>query len=204
MCFANKNRYNFASCFSSLLKMAESDASIDEALKQISNTLNSHSDSFQRIEQSLSLLRLTHENQLPLLQTTIRNQLQEIENNLRTLLISQNEILKELTNEIRSIKEDVTEIKNMVKTQQASHMYSTPTYQLNTQRADQTASIPNLRILQDRQLSTKILQETSRIANPLTIVIPSSSAIPTFPDTPSERSCLCPVRIEEFRRIMSE
>ena len=183
--------------------MTESKVSIDEAFKHFTNTLNTHSESIQRIDQSLTALQLDHNTQIPLLQTSRRDDLQSVEQNLSTRFATKTDVITIVTEELRLLKAEIKELQTLFLDQIASQAQGITTSDSPNIRAPDATSTPTPPILQSRQIPTLSSTTVLHDPSPSTIVLPPTSSTPTFSGKPTDRPRQFLLRIEEYTQTVN-
>ena len=183
--------------------MADSKVSLDEAFQRFTTTLNAHTESIQRIETNIISIQQQHDTQIPMLQNNTREELHSIADNLTTLFTSKDEFWSKVTDDMRMLKADLFELKDLIRAKAEvprSHNAHSPSVQANAPDATSTPMPP---LLHHNQMSSTFSTQPWGNPHPRTIVLPPTSAIPTFSGKPTERPRQFLLRIEEYTHTVN-
>ena len=91
--------------------MTEPKVPLDDAVKHFATTLSQHADSITRIDHTISTVQADLTSQMNPFQATTRHDLGALETNLIDLFSSKDTFWMQVTNDMRSLKDDLQELK---------------------------------------------------------------------------------------------
>ena len=184
--------------------MTEPKVSLDDAVKHFTTTLSHHAESITRIDHTISTIQTDLTSQMNTLQTTTRHDLGVLETNLTDLLSSKDTVWTQVTNDMRSLKDDLQELKSILGNANShARRYQTHNVPDTVEPFFQDTSTPVPPILQQPSSSAPLSSPHWSYATPRTIVLPPTSAAPTFSGKPIERPRQFLLRIEEYTQTVN-
>ena len=183
---------------------AEPKVSLDDAVKHFATTLSQHADSITRIEHTISIVQADLNSQMNTFQATTGQHVGALETNLTDLFSSKDTVRTQVTDDIRSLKDDLQELKPILSNIDApSRRYKTHNVQDKTDPSFPDTSTPAPPILHQPSSSAALSSSQWPFTNLNTIFLPPTSAAPTFSDKPEERPRQFLVRVKEYNQTVN-
>ena len=149
--------------------MVESKVPLDMVIKQLSDTLQQHSNTIRELESSVEFLQSQIDIRLTTLRTENQNEIRSLQTNLTSLIESKDALWPQLSDNMLSLNNGLRELKLLMTTQP-----TTPT-PLAEPTPDHNSTSPTT------------LQQNSPSS---TIVLPPTISIPTFSGKSIENSSI--------------
>ena len=184
--------------------MTESKVSLDEAVKHFATTLSHHSEALTRIDHTISALQIDVASQRPTLPAPSRQDLDALETNLTALFVSKDAVLTQVTTDMRALKDDLQELKSLLcDTRPPPRRDHTHDVRETVEPPFQNTSTPVPPVLHQSTTSAPLFPSHWSYASPRPIVLPPTSAAPTFSGKPTERPRQFLLRIEEYTQTVN-
>lgn len=183
--------------------MAETKVSLDDAVKHFSTMLAQHGDSITRIDNTILTIQTDLTSQITDLQSTTRNDLTTLETNLVHLFSSKDTLWTQVTDNMRSLKADILELKALLVGPTSPGRYQTHNLPDHVDSSIPDTSTPAPPILHQQTSSVFRASDPWPLPESRTIVLPPTSAAPTFSGKPSERPRQFLLRIAEYTHTVN-
>lgn len=184
--------------------MAEKKVPIDEAVRQISDSLSHHASNIQNLQQNLETTRSKLDNQFTTLREEMQQEMRTLESKLNMAINSKESQWSELSNKMHALTTGLVELKQLIQARPTVPPPRPPNLSPETTAftAHHSSNTPQASLDHSPLNLNDSIQHTTHMI-PKTIVLPPASSIPTFSGKSTDRPRQFLLRVVEYTRTVN-